>query len=57
MKDSCCLQLMRDCFMRSTGGSPGGGCGESMMCRRTAECVCGGEEEEEEEEKKDEQSL
>ena len=44
MKDSCCLQLMRDCFMSSTGGSPGGGCGESMMCRRTAECVCGGGE-------------
>ena len=42
MKNSCCLQLMRDCFMRSTGGSPGGGCGESMMCRRTAECVCVG---------------
>ena len=44
--------------MSSTDGSPGGGCGESMMCRRTAECVCvwgGGEGEEEEEEEEEEE--
>ena len=38
--DSCCLTLMRACFMSSTEGCVGGGWGEPRISISTPVCVC-----------------